>query len=49
MTFFKVKYKNAEGTELEIEVSLPSSIVDKMLAAKKIGISPSQIISIKAK
>lgn len=47
MTLFKVKYKNAEGTELEIEVSLPS--LDKIFAAEKIGISPSQIVSIKQK
>jgi|APLak6261661892_1056031.scaffolds.fasta_scaffold30146_3 hypothetical protein len=45
---FKVKYKKSgEDVEIEIEVVLPS--LDKLLAAQKLGIAPSQIISIKKK
>lgn len=48
MTLFKVKYKKSgEDVEIEVEVNLPS--LDEALAAQKLGISPSQIISIKKK
>jgi len=47
---FKIVYKKNgknESYEVEIEFNLPS--LDKAIAATKLGISPSQIISISKK
>ncbi|MBI6556528.1 MULTISPECIES: hypothetical protein [Pseudomonas fluorescens group] len=50
MALFKIKYKRKDSdaeTEVEIEVNVPK--LDDILAAKQLGIAPSQIISIRKK
>ncbi len=50
MSLFKIKYKEKDGKkekEVEIEVNMPS--LDDVFAANKLGIAPSQIISIRKK
>ncbi|WP_200155187.1 hypothetical protein [Chromatium okenii] len=48
MFTFKVKYKKSgETVEVDIEVSVPA--LDAALAATRLGVQPSQIISIKKK
>jgi hypothetical protein len=48
MTLFKVKYKKkGEDVEIEVELQLPS--LNKSAAASQLGITPSQIITIKKK
>lgn len=42
---FKVVYKDADGKEVEVVIELPS--LSEMLAAQKLGVSKSKIVSIK--
>lgn len=44
---FKIKYTDKNGDPVEIEISLGMPSLTNAVAAAKIGISPSKIISIK--
>lgn len=44
---FKVKYTDKDGNPVEIEISVGMSSLSNAVAAAKIGISASKIISIK--
>ena len=44
---FKIKYTDKSGDPVEIEISFATPSLTNALAAEKIGISPSQIVSIK--
>ena len=44
---FKIKYKDKSGDDVEIEISVGMSSLTNAVAATKLGISPSQIISIR--
>jgi len=44
---FKIKYKDGNGDPVEIEITIAAPSLTNAVAAAKIGISPSQIISIR--
>ena len=44
----KIKYTKKDGTKIEVEIGA-GSLLTKSAAATKLGISPSQIISINKK
>ena len=44
---FKVKYKDKKGDDVEVEISVGMGSLTAAVAANKIGVSPSNIISIK--
>ena len=44
---FKIKYKDKSGDDVEVEISIGMPSLTNAAAATKLGISPSQIISIK--
>jgi len=44
---FKIKYKDKNGDDVEIEISVSMPSLTNAVAAAKLGISPSQIISIR--
>jgi len=44
---FKVKYKDKSGDDVEVEISIGMGSLTKGFAAKELGVSASNIISIK--
>lgn len=44
---FKVKYTGTDGKQVEVEIAFNLSILDKLSAASKLGISPQQILTIR--
>ena len=44
---FKIKYRDGDGHPVEIEITIASPTLTNAVAAAKIGVSTSQIISIR--